>query len=134
MWLTIFSLLGIFLENSIFFSGEKVFLISLPFFTYTLLKKNENGIFVLILVMLLISLQGGRYLEFFLSFFLYSCVCYFLFRHMEYNQGTIFHVTILELIFYGILRYSAWNIYYFVIHGLIFFLLNYIYLKECYKE
>ena len=62
MWLYILSLLGIFLENSIFFTGEKVFFITIPFFTYVLLKKRGDGVFSLLIILVLVALQGDRYL------------------------------------------------------------------------
>lgn len=134
MWLYVFSLLGIFLENSIFFSGQRVFFITIPFFTYVLLKKKGDDVFTLLLVIGIIALQGERYIYFFLYFFLYSCLCYFLFRHMEYNQGSVFYLTILELIFYILLQYSSWNVWYLGMHGIVFLGMNYFYLKDYNRE
>lgn len=134
MWLYILSLLGIFLENSIFFTGEKVFFITIPFFTYVLLKKRGDGVFSLLIILVLVALQGDRYLYFFMYFLFYSCLCYFLLRQMEYNQGSIFYITILELFFYILLQYPNWNLWYLGMHGIVFLGMNYIYLKDCYRE
>ncbi|SRR3712207_4747548 len=134
MWVYILSFIGIFLENSFFFSGEKVFFISIPFFSYILLKQRGNSILPLLITIILISLQGNSYFIFFLYFLCYGITFYFVFRNLEYNQGTVFYLTLIELVFYSILQNYHWNLLYFVVHGLCFLILNYYYLKKCYKD
>lgn len=128
------SLLGVFLENSVFVSAEKLYFVSIPFFSYLLFKKEGNTSIPLLLVILFVALQGDRYFYFLLYFSLYAILCYFLFRYMEYNQGTIVYLTILEIVFYAILRYQEWNPTFLVAHIVVFFLLNYFYFKGTYKE
>lgn len=134
MWIYLLSFLGIFLENSFFFSGEKVFFFSIPFFSYVLLKKRGNSLIPLLLTILLVSLQGNSYFSFFLYFLCYGVVFYFAFRNMEYNQGTVFYLTIIELGFYSILQNYHWNFLCFMIHAFCFLGLNYYYLKKYYKD
>lgn len=128
------SLLGVFLENSVFVSAEKLYFVSIPFFSYLLFKKEGNTSIPLLLVILFVALQGDRYFYFLLYFSLYAILCYFLFRYMEYNRGTIVYLTILEIVFYAILRYQEWNLTFLVAHIVVFFLLNYFYFKGTYKE
>lgn len=128
------SLLGVFLENSVFVSAEKLYFVSIPFFSYLLFKKEGNTSIPLLLVILFVALQGDRYFYFLLYFSLYAILCYFLFRYMEYNRGTIVYLTILEIVFYATLRHQEWNPTFFVAHIVVFFLLNYFYFKGTYKE
>ncbi|AVQ20212.1 hypothetical protein A2U10_08730 [Fusobacterium necrophorum subsp. funduliforme] len=132
MWIYLASFVGIFLENSFFFSGEKVFFVSIPFFSYVLLKQRGGSILPLLITVIFVSLQGNSYFSFFLYFLCYGLIFYLLFRNMEYNQGTVFYLSMIELIFYSILQNYHWNLFYFVIHGVCFLVLNYYYLKKCY--
>ena len=73
MWIYLASFVGIFLENSFFFSGEKVFFVSIPFFSYVLLKQRGGSILPLLITVIFVSLQGNSY---FYAMDLFSICCF----------------------------------------------------------
>ncbi|EHO16901.1 hypothetical protein HMPREF9466_02842 [Fusobacterium necrophorum subsp. funduliforme 1_1_36S] len=79
MWIYLASFVGIFLENSFFFSGEKVFFVSIPFFSYVLLKQRGGSILPLLITVIFVSLQGNSYFSFSYIFYamdLFSICCF----------------------------------------------------------
>ena len=129
-------LLLILLENSL----AIVFpynMLALTYLTYLAYKKGKNGIFEVLIICAIVSINENTFIEIGIIFILIFISSIFLAKVLEYDHINIFYYTLVQFTIYGMYLYMKLP-YFSLYQGVSMFsgylLFNYIFIKRSRKK